>query len=65
MRETILAGEEIEEFSLRKRAACFAFAFAELAGFTEDLFVRNGPCRAGDGQRQEEKKSELMQERYV
>jgi hypothetical protein len=41
--ETVLAGEEIEEFSGDEGAAVFAFFFAPLAGLAEYLFVGDGP----------------------
>ena len=43
VREAVLAGEEVEEFSLRQRATVLAFALAVLAGLAEDFFVRYRP----------------------
>ncbi len=59
VREAVLAGEEIEEFSGGQLLAVFGFALAELAWFAEDLFVRDGPGGTGDRQGQEQQVGEL------
>ena len=59
VRETVLAGEEVEEFSRDQGLAVFGFALAELAWLAEDLLVGDGPGGAGDGQSQQEQVGEL------
>ena len=49
VREAVLAGEEVEEFAGQEGLAVLRLALAELAWFAEDLLVRDGPGRAGDG----------------
>jgi len=62
--EAVLAGEEIEEFPDKDRAAAFAFPLAPVAGLAEELFVGDGPGGAGDGDSQKQEISELAAERH-
>ena len=59
VREAVLAGEEVKEFSPGQRLAALRLFLAELTRFAKDLFMRNGPRSAGDRDGQEQKKSEL------
>lgn len=57
--EAILAGKEVEEFSLSGRAAVLTLVFAPVARFAEDFFVGNGPGDGRDGKGEKEEVSEL------
>lgn len=52
VREAILAGEQVEEFSLGNSVRLLAFALAELARFAKNLFMRDRPGHACYRQRQ-------------
>jgi len=63
MTEAVLAGEEIEKFSFVPAAAILAATLAVFAWLTKDLFVRNGPGDARDGDCQREKVKQLCRQR--
>lgn len=65
MAEAILAGEQVEEFSLVEQFAVVAFVFAELSWLFEDLLVRNRPRDAGDSETKQKEEAELMRQRLV
>ncbi len=48
MAEAIFAGENVEKLALEKIPAGFAFFFAELTRFAENLFLRNRPRNRSD-----------------
>ena len=60
--EAILAREEIEKFAHQTAAALLALALAEFARLAEDLFVRDRPRDAGNGQRQQKQERELVKD---
>ena len=59
MAEAILAGEEIEEFSLIPTPAILTAPLAVLTRFAKDLFVRNRPGDARNRNRQQKKLDDL------
>jgi len=59
MAKTIFASEEVEEFPFVKRLRTAANLLAVFSGFTENLFVRNGPSDAGNRNGDEEKVDNL------
>ena len=65
MREAVLAGEEVEEFSLRQGSRVFAATFAGFPRLAEDLFMGNGPRSAGNRQREQQEKAKLVRQRDV
>ena len=63
MAEAVLAGEEIEEFSLVPAKAVVTATFAVLAWFAKDFFVRHGPGNARDRNCQHKQFDDLQPQR--
>ena len=59
MREAVFAGEKVEELAADQRGRILAAIGAVFARLTEDLFVRDRPGNAGDGDRQSEQHHNL------
>src|SRR4051812_24527300 len=57
--EAVLAGKEVEEFSLVPAPALPTPAHTELPRLAEDLLVRHGPGDARDGDREHEEHGDL------
>ena len=60
VRKAVLAGEEIEEFTLKRASVVLAAVFAKLARLAEDLFVGDGPRGTGDGKGKKKEEGELV-----
>jgi hypothetical protein len=52
--EAVLTREQIEEFALEQPSATLAAILAEVARFSKDILMRDGPRDAGDGQAEED-----------
>ena len=64
MAEAELAGKQEEKFAASGAGMALTLADAIFAGLAEDLFMRDGPGDAGDGERQGKKPYELQSERH-
>jgi len=64
MAEAELAGKEEKKLAADGVAMDLALADAIFAGLTEDLFMRDGPGDAGNGERERKKPYELQSERH-
>jgi len=64
MAEAELAGKEEKKLAAHGVAMDLALADAIFAGLTEDLFMRDGPGDAGNGERERKKPYELQSERH-
>ena len=64
MTEAIFTGEEIKEFSFVPTTAVLTAIEAVSMDFTKDLFVRDRPGKAGDGNGQQKQFDELQSQRW-
>ena len=60
MAETVLAGEKIEEFTLRDAAARLALRDAIIPELPNDFFMRDSPRNGCDGKRQDKQIQHLL-----
>lgn len=60
--EAVLAGEQVEELLLWQSLCALALTFAVLARFAKDLFMRDRPGHACDGNREQQQQGELVEE---
>jgi hypothetical protein len=63
MAKAILTGKQIKEFSFQQSFTVYTFANAIVSGFAKNLFMRNCPCDARNGQRQY-KEPKYLHRRY-
>jgi hypothetical protein len=64
MAEAKFASKEEEKLSARRAGMALTLANAIFARLTEDLFMRDGPRDAGDGESERKKPYELQRERH-
>ena len=62
--EAVFTGEEIEELSFVPTTAVLTAIDAVLMKFMKDLFVREGPGDASDGNREQKQFDELQSQRW-
>lgn len=60
MAETVFAGEQVIQLSLIKFLALLRLLYAIFARFSEDFFMRYGPCNTGYWNCKYEKPEELF-----
>ena len=59
MAEAVFAGKKVKEFALPDGAAVPASFDTITTGFPKNLFMRDGPCDAGNGDCQNKKPEQL------
>ena len=65
MAETVLAGENVKEFTLKYVAAGLALVITYLSPFAKYLFLRDGPGNAGDDHGKNREPVNLFSDRHL